>query len=423
MPPEASAVAVPSHGRLRRSLVVLLVVLACLGIVLTAVTWWLHYTALNTDGYLKVVGPVAQDEQVQADLSAYLAGQIISVTDLQDQAVEVLPPKAQFLAGPITDEVEQWMTKVIQRLLASDRAYEAWIGINRFAHERAVGLLRGDNKYTYIEGEDVKVNTLPLISQALQRVDERAPRLFGEDFTAPVITPDTPVDDGVAQLQAALGRPLPPEFGQFTLVSSSKIETAQTAVRVFDAIVIVLPIVTLALIAAAVYFARRRLRVVIWLAIGAAAALLAARILIKQLYETIVNDLGTGSVRHVAGRIMSAAIEPILNVTLWLVIAGIVVGVAAWLAGKPEVRDPVVGYARAGGERLRQGLAVSGWAGRNADWLRLGGIVSALIALLVVSGSLWAIAVVLVLLALYELAVSWLAGSWPFAPRVAQPHA
>lgn len=398
-------------SRLRQLLLPLLVVLACLGVATTAVTWWLHYTTLNTDGYIAVVGPVAKDPQVQQDISAYVAGQVVAATDLQQRATEVLPPRAEFLAGPLTDQVEKWISEVTLRVVQSPQAYDAWIAANRFAHEKIVGLLEGDNAYTYIAGDTVQLNTLPLVSQALQRLDAQAPRLFGDRFTPPQVTAETPVDQAVSAFEAALGRPLPDDFGQITIIESNKLEAAQTGVRIFNAVVIILPIATIALFAAVIYFARRRLRAVLWLALGSAAALLVARALINWLHSYIVDAVKTGPPRDIIGEIVAAAVQPIVNLSLWLIIAGLIVAAAAWLAGNQKV----VGYAKDGSARLQRGTPASAWVAAHADWLRLAGIVAALVALLLVLGTLWAVALVLVLLALYELGLSWMAAHWPFA--------
>jgi len=248
------------------------------------------------------------------------------------------------------------------------------------------------------------------------RIGEKAPRLFGDRFTPPQVTPETPVDQAVADFEAALNRPLPNDFGQIAVVESSKLKTAQTAVRVFDAVVIVLPIVTAALFAAAIYFARRRLRTVFWLALGSAVAMLAARAAVNWAHGYIVDAVKPGPPQNVVGGVVAAAIKPIVNVTLWLIIAGLIVAVAAWLAGNKTVVD----YARGGSAKLRQGTSPSIWVAAHADWLRLAGIVAALIVLLLVLGSLWGVILAVAVLAAYQLGISWMAAQWPFARQATE---
>ena len=57
----ATTIVVHKHSRLRSILIGVLVLLSCLMLVVTGVTIWTHYTVLNTNGYMKLVGPVGKD--------------------------------------------------------------------------------------------------------------------------------------------------------------------------------------------------------------------------------------------------------------------------------------------------------------------------------------------------------------------------
>ena len=177
-------VMVRKGSRLRNVLVVVLVVLSCLAVVVTGVAWWAHYTVLNTDGYMKIVGPVGKDPEAIKALSDYVAGQIVSATDLQQRTTDALPPKAQIFAGPITGALEDFIAKGTTKVLSTPQAYDLWLKVNELAHEKIVALLRGDTTYAYIEGSDVKLDTLPLISQVLVWLDGKLPGALGDEVLA-----------------------------------------------------------------------------------------------------------------------------------------------------------------------------------------------------------------------------------------------
>ena len=82
-------------SRTRRILVGLLVLLCCLAVVVSGVTIWVHYTVMNTNGYMNLVGPIGKDPQAIAALSSYIAGQAVTATDLQQRVTDALPAKAQ----------------------------------------------------------------------------------------------------------------------------------------------------------------------------------------------------------------------------------------------------------------------------------------------------------------------------------------
>jgi len=74
----------PGPGtRLRRWMVTLLVVLASVGALLSAVALWTNGLLFNTDRWVETVGPVLQDPQVTHDLSVLLSERAIEATDLE----------------------------------------------------------------------------------------------------------------------------------------------------------------------------------------------------------------------------------------------------------------------------------------------------------------------------------------------------
>ncbi|MEI6725775.1 MAG: hypothetical protein WCN81_06095, partial [Actinomycetes bacterium] len=240
--PETTTVVVRRHSRVRGALVGFLVFLTCLTLIVTGVTIWTHYTVLNTNGYMKLVGPVGKDPQAIKALSDYVTTQVVTATDLQGRAQSALPPRAQFLAGPITSAVQSFINKQTVKVLSTPQAYNLWLGVNRVAHQQIVGLLRGQNNYTYIQGNDVKLNTLPLVSQALQWLSAKLPGGLSSKFP-PAIAPGTPASTSIQEISLWAGKPLPADFGQVTLLKNNALGPAQKAVKLFDGLVIALPII------------------------------------------------------------------------------------------------------------------------------------------------------------------------------------
>ena len=118
-------------SRVRRLLVGLLIFLSCLAVVVTGLTLWTHYTVMNTDGYMNLVGPIGKDPEAIQNLSEYVGGQVVAATDLQQRVTDALPDRVQLLAGPITSYVEDFITKGAKKVLSSPKAYELWLEVNR----------------------------------------------------------------------------------------------------------------------------------------------------------------------------------------------------------------------------------------------------------------------------------------------------
>jgi hypothetical protein len=418
----ATKVVVARKGsRLRNILVGVLVFLSCLAVVVTGVAWWAHYTVLNTDGYMKIVGPVGKDPEAIASLSEYITGQIVSATDLQQRATDALPPKAQFLAGPITDALEGFITKGTTKVLSSPQAYDLWLKVNEVAHEKIVALLRGDTTNAYIQGSDVKLNTLPLISQALVWLDGKLPGALGTKFSPPVIAPGTPPDEAIQQVSAWTGRTLPADFGQVTVLQNDSLGLAQTAVRWFDKLVWILLVVTIVLVALTIWLSRHRRRTLIELGIGAAIALILTYVIAKQGSDAIVSNIVSGGGLGAVRNVVNASLEPLTKLTIWVVVIGIVVAVAAWLSGRHDVQVAVVtaGKRVAGAQEDARSAdsPITAWVERYAPWLRIAGVVAGLILLLFATSSWFGIVLWVVVIVVYEGVISFLIGEWPFARR------
>jgi hypothetical protein len=421
--PAAGATPGSAPGSLRRWLVGALVVVFALGLLITATTTWLHRTLLNTDQYVQTVAPIIKDPEVTQALSEYLAQQLITAVDMQQRTEDALPPKASFLAAPVTQATQDFIAKETDKMLQTDQAYNAWVKINTVVHEKLVGLLRGDNKYTYISGDSVYINTIPLITQVIAWIESRLPGALGDRLNLAeiaAISPDTPPDEAIAQLSTAINRQLPEDFGQITLAKSDRIAQAQRTVRIFDAVTVLLWVFCVILLAVILWLSPNRRRTLLQLGIAVVVALVAVRVISNQLQERLYADLAqTDSLgSNVAGDTIRAALGSLRGWATWFLVGGIVVAVAAYLAGKPRWAGSAVNttgrFVTQGTERLKVGVPASAWAAEHVDGLRLAGVVAMLVVLLFITSSGTAIIVTLVLLVLYELLVSWLAALWPF---------
>jgi len=418
-PAGTTTVVVRRHSRVRGALVGFLVFLTCLTLIVTGVTIWTHYTVLNTTGYMNLVGPVGKDPQSIKALSDYVTTQIVTAADLQGRAQAALPPKAAFLAGPITSAVESFINKQTVKVLSTPQAYNLWLEVNRVAHQQIVGLLRGQNNYTYIQGSDVRLNTLPLVSQALVWLDGKLPGALSSRFSPPVIPPGTPATDSIQQVSQWAGKALPADFGQVTLLKNNALGPAQKAVKFFDGLVIALPIILAVLIAVTILLSRRRRYTVMALGIGGAIALIITYAVIKRASAAIVGSLHLGSVNAVVKNVVTASLGPLATITIWIVVIGVVVAVVAWLVGRKDVQTVIVNTGKKVVEVQGSALGSSSgsvrWTARHIQLLRVIGLIVGLILLVIAASSSWlAIAFALLLTLLYEGLLSLLVGEWPF---------
>ena len=88
--------------RLRRWLALILVVMAVVGLVVSALALWSDSLVFNTDKWVATVAPVAEDPAVRHAVSTFVADKTLEIADLQNRIANALPSDAAVLAQPLS---------------------------------------------------------------------------------------------------------------------------------------------------------------------------------------------------------------------------------------------------------------------------------------------------------------------------------
>jgi len=398
-------------GRPRSFLVWLLVVLASLGVLASTVALWARAQVLDTDEWTELADRIIREPEVVDTLSDRLSIAIVEGLEVEERVraalagAEQLPAQATLLAAPFTSRIQDSLRQHIADFLRSEEGRSLWSQVNRAVHQRVVALLRGETgPGVNVEDGMVTLNAIPLINRGLARSEELISDILGRPVTLPN-TQEIEASGGLEEareiLEERLGLALPDDFGQVRVFNAERLGAAQEALGFLDRFVVVVVVVTIVLFAAALAMSVDRRRTLIRLAIGVVVGALVGRLATRLIQESIVDIAAArarGAVTEVVGNVFSG----LMYFTTILLVVGIVVGLAAYLAGRPAWLDRLR-------ERLRTGGAGS-WVRAHVDGLRLAGVVVVLAALLLVDLSLTGVIVVLVLLGAYELGVSSLAG-------------
>ena len=396
--------------RLRTGISTFLVVAAILGVLVSALTLWAHRIVFDTDAYVRVVAPVAQDPEVRSSVAEFVAAKAVQAVDLNDRIESALPSSAKMAAPALTQALQQYLVDEIRKLLATDTAQRLWVDINRFAHQQLISALRDDNRFVTVGRTDVKLNLLPLVAVALQKLEDKIPQLLGKDVTLPQIDPATAPDEIRTLLQDALGRKLPAGFGTVTLLHGDTGYQAKQALRLFDDLMILVVILTVVLVAAALLVAVHRWRTALWLGLGALLAFAGARVVEVRLEQAAVDAIKTQGGAAVARSVLTSAIASLNGFLVWIAVAGAIVAVAAFLAGRPEWLQAMGGgFARLFGvasDLSTPDTRAGRWMAEHLDLLRVAGVAVAVVVLLFVTGSVAGVIAVVLALVVYELALT-----------------
>jgi hypothetical protein len=396
----------PRRRRIRRSVVALLVALSCLLVLLSTTEVWAHRTLLNTGTFVGTVSPVINNPAVTSAVAARATDELFTELNLQARLKDALPPKASFAAAPVANATKGYVAGQLATVMASPQFQAIWTATLTSMHQLLVAVLRGKHTAAIsTSGGYIVLNTVPLINQALGKVSGLASDLTGKPVTLPAITSADPPQQAVNKLSKALGVTLPSDFGQITLVKSADLAQVQRGVKAFDRFTLVLPLVTIVLIALSLWLSVNRRRTVLQLAAGVSLLMIVERRVTLHEQSTLASGAHNPQVAQI---VLGDLLHGFFVLTAWVLGVALVVLVIAVLSGPYRwavaLRSWVkrtwrsIAAARSADSR---GQVVT-WMAAHAAGLQLAGAVVAGILLLIVSVSWISFLIIGVLLAAYE---------------------
>lgn len=407
----------------RKILTWLLVVLTSLGVVSSTIAIWAHQTVFDTDRFMETLEPALTDPALYAvigdrasssvlealdlevrvtdalsRLDEYLSQALLDAIDLDQRALDLLSrfdrPSLDALAPPIVESLETRVTDRVEAFFASEAFVSRFPEVVRRVHEVTIALVRDQLEElpnVYIAEGEVRLNLIPFIAEALRTVIEDL-RGFLPDIDLPTIVSDR-LDEGRQQLADAIQAELPDDFGQVTVMSEDALGEVQAVAERLDRFVWLLVLGTILLAALTIAVSPARRRTAVHLALGVVVGIVIASVVVRRLEGAILTQVtspdGSEAARVLLGRVFSS-----LRTIQWLVAIGaLVVGIVAYLAGRPAWVTRAVAAASS--------PQTYDWINGHYDLLRLGGIGIAVIVFFIAGLELWTVIVIGLLLAGY----------------------
>jgi hypothetical protein len=406
------------RSRLRRITAGVLVVLTILTLTAAVPGAWARRTVFDTDRYLAVVGPLAEDPAVQQALARKVTDATFSALDVQDRLEAVLGtnlPRLAFLAGPVTNAVHGFIQDQVLKIVQSDAFQSLWVAANRQLHDQALAVLEGKSTAVQIQGGKVVFNYLPFVNETLKTVSGVVSQLIGRTVTLPEITPETVPSAAIPLLESALGVDLPSTFGTVVVYDSKELETVQQAVRLFDRGVILLVVLFVAFFVGALVVSQRRRRTLLQLSVAAAVVLVVERRLAIVASDNLVNGArpeNRAAARAIVDQVMGSLLSytgRLLAVALVTILIALITGPYPWAVAVRRWVAELAGTI-AGTVRGAEVGAAGAWVGEHRDVLLLAGAIVAVLLFLVLDLSLLGFLVLALVTAVYMLFV-WRAGA------------
>jgi hypothetical protein len=409
---------------------VLVVVFAVL-LPLTATLTWAHYTVLNSAGFENTVGPLVSKPAVTSAIATEVTDQIFAALNPHELVANALPPKAAFLAGPITTGAKGYVQDGVTKVLQSPQFRTFWLQATRFAHSQLVSVLEGNGKAVTTTDGNVVLDLVPLLNASLQNIQGFASGVVGKPVTLPTLTENDIPAAACQKIAAALSRPVPTTCGQITLFPADNLVQARPAVKAFNNGTLLLLIVTPVLAALALWTSRRRRRTLLQLSVGGILGLVIFRRATIWLEGTLVNT-GLPRFKDARQAILTQMLHGFFDLSRWLLVGLVVVFAVALITGPypwaKVLRLKVQDVAREGANlaaaivgRAHDSATIE-WVRSHLDLLRLVGVAVAVVLLIALPVSFIGFLIIAVLLAAYEFGLTRL-GRRARSPTAASPPA
>jgi hypothetical protein len=293
----------------RRVVVAVLIVLGCVIGAGANVTVWLKSVALNTNAWVATVGPLSRDPAVALAISDYAVGQLFASVDAEQRVRQALPPNAAFLAPPLVSATQDYARDVTADVINSERFSAIWSAANRFAHEQAVALLRNKGGLFYISSGQVTVDLNDLLVSVQDTLDSTG---LGAVFG------DLPLSEG---------------RGKWVVYEGARLAQLQQALTILDRAGVLLPLLSLAAFALAVWASLWRRRTLLYIGIGLAITMGLSLFAFRLARSDVLNQIANELYRSAAEAMWGIVLTGLVRQTVLVLLTGLIIAVGAFLAG------------------------------------------------------------------------------------------
>jgi hypothetical protein len=300
----------------------LLIVLGLLLLAAGNVTFWLRGTVLNTNRWVRAVGPLTRNEVVANAVSIYVVDGLFELLDVDQVLQDALPSEYQFLSGGLARALRTLARDTGTSLVQSDQFNTVWIELNRTTHRAAMGVLRGSGDLLYLREGKLTLD-------------------FTDAFEYVIDSFNLGELDRLQEIQT-----------RFVLLESQQVAVVQQTLAFVDGVGLVLPLLALGSLFLAWLISLWRRRTVTWIGVGVAITMILSLVGFALARPVTLASVPDPFVRLLAGEIWRVIVRGLYVQTILVLVIGLIFVAGAALAG-PSPRAVAI---RAGVRRRLGGV-------------------------------------------------------------------
>jgi hypothetical protein len=164
-------------GKARGSLVVLFCIIGAVFLLLANATVWANRTVFDTDNFVDTVNRALDDEEVQQQLALRLSTRLIVQGDVQERLNEALPENLRLLAPLLTRQAQEIVFDIILRIIQNERFGAVFDTALRTVHAQVLRILEGDTAVIFEDGK-VIIDLGEVLRQAADQLGANADGLL-----------------------------------------------------------------------------------------------------------------------------------------------------------------------------------------------------------------------------------------------------
>jgi hypothetical protein len=363
----------------------------------------------NTNRYIENIEPLIHEPAIQNALTDKVTAAITSKLNLvsyTNQAAAELNSKGLTRVsallksfGPsLASAVAGYVHTQVHKIVTGPRFARLWIQVNTAVHTALVNVLSGQSKVVGVQNGKIVIQLAPIIDAVKQ--------------------------DLVAQGFSLVSK-LPPIHVTLAVYSAVGLEKAQKLYKLANDLKILLPILTLVLLAAGVFVARRRRRALIGAGLGFAASMLVLGLGLLLFRSIYLSKIPSSELPpDAASALFDTFVRFIRTALRTLLVVGLVVAAGAFLTGPSAAAVRTRGFftsafswVRGAGDR--QGVStgpVGRWTYAHRKGLRIGAVALAALIFVFWGRPTAVVVIVLAVLLLVVLGLIELIGRPPARP-------
>jgi hypothetical protein len=276
-------------------------------LLLTAFAVWVDRVALNSDQFVDTSSELIEDDAIRQAVATRAIDELYANVDVDVVIEQRLPKDVKSLAAPTAAGLRQIAPQILDRAFGQPAFQRLWAATLRETHQELVDVLEGGGSTVSTEAGVVTLDFRPIVLETADRLG----------------------------LRKEVESRLPVDAGQIEVLRSDELDTAQDGFQLLNTLAWLLPLVTLAAFALAIWLpaGRRRLTlrdIGVAIFVVGALGLLAVNLTGNYIVDSLAADPDSRSAGDHAWGILTELLRSSFR---WFLVVGVLIVVAAWLAG------------------------------------------------------------------------------------------